>query len=69
MFNKGRQMADNKDDRGAQDRARVSGEERYELRYFAEKHGISTEQAQDLIDKHGNSRAELDAAAEELKRR
>ena len=60
-------MSDDTNDRGAQDRARVSGEQEYEVRYFAEKHGISVEQAQELIDRHGNSREKLDAAAERLK--
>lgn len=60
-------MADDTSNRGGQDRARVSGEESYEVRYFAEKHGISQDEAQRLIDQHGNSRDQLDAAAERLK--
>ncbi len=60
-------MSDDTNDRGAQDRSRVAGEQGYEVRYFAEKHGISVEQAQQLIDRHGNSRDELDAAAERIK--
>ena len=36
-------MTDDTNDRGAQDRARVSGEQEYEVRYFADKHGISVE--------------------------
>jgi len=60
-------MSDDKNDRGAQDRARVAGGEEYEVRYFADKHGISMEQAQELIDRHGNSRQELDEAARRLK--
>jgi hypothetical protein len=60
-------MPDDKSKQG-QDRDRVAGNEEYEVRYFAEKHGISTEQAQQLIDQHGNNRATLDAAAERLKR-
>ena len=60
-------MSDDTNDRGAQDRARVAGEQGYEVRYFAEKHSISVEQAQDLIDLHGNSREKLDAAAERLR--
>lgn len=59
-------MPDNKNDRGAQDRARVAGGETYEVRYFADKHGITEEQAQELIDRHGNSRDVLDKAAERL---
>jgi hypothetical protein len=60
-------MADNKQDVGAQDRSRVSGSEPYEVDYFARKHGISAEQARELIAKHGNDRETLDAAAEQLK--
>ncbi|GGD85017.1 hypothetical protein GCM10011515_00900 [Tsuneonella deserti] len=60
-------MSDDTNNRGAQDRARVAGGEGYEVRYFAEKHGISMEQAQELIDRHGNSREVLDQAAQRLK--
>ncbi|MGN6499076.1 MAG: DUF3606 domain-containing protein [Tsuneonella sp.] len=59
-------MPDDPNLQGAQDRSRVAGEQDYEVRYFADKHGISVEQAQQLIERHGNSRAELDAAAERL---
>lgn len=61
-------MADNKQNAGEPDRSRVSGSEDYEVRYFADKHGISMDQARDLIAKHGNQREELDAAAERLKK-
>ena len=60
-------MADDKNNQGAQDRSRVAGDEDYEVSYFANKHGISTEQAQGLIDKFGNSRETLDAEAQKLK--
>ena len=59
-------MSDDTTNRGGQDRSRVAGEQEYEVRYFAEKHGISVEQAQELIDRHGNSREKLDEAAERL---
>ena len=36
-------------DRGAQDRARVSAEEPYEVAYFAKKHGISEAKALEII--------------------
>lgn len=49
-------MSGNTKDRGEQDRARVAGGEPYEVRYLAEKHGISQQEAQRLIDQHGNSR-------------
>jgi hypothetical protein len=55
-------MPDDTNDRGGQDRARVSGEQEYEVRYFAEKHGLSIDEAQRLIDQHGNSREKLEAA-------
>jgi hypothetical protein len=60
-------MADDTNQRGGQDRSRVAGDQEYEVRYFAEKHGISQEQAQELIDRHGNNREELDRAAEQMK--
>lgn len=59
-------MADDKT-KQQQDRSRVAGDEDYEVRYFAEKHGITPEQAQKLIDEVGNSREALDAAAQRMK--
>ena len=59
-------MADDKTKQG-QDRNFVAGGEKYEVRHFAEKHGLSIEQAQELIDRVGNSREALDAAAQLLK--
>lgn len=55
-------MPDDTSNRGGQDRARVSGEEEYEARYFADTHGLSMDEAQRLIDQHGNSREKLEAA-------
>ena len=57
-------MPDDKSNQGAQDRARVSAEQPYEVSYFAKKHSISTEEARDIIKRHGPSRADCDAAAE-----
>ena len=63
-------MADEKTTGGRnQDRDRVAGGQEYEVEYFAGKHGITAEQARQLIKEHGNSRATLDAAAEKLKKR
>lgn len=59
-------MSDDKTQQG-RDRARVAGGEEYEVRYFADKHGISIEQAEQLIREHGNSREVLDAAAAKLR--
>ncbi|MDP1598526.1 DUF3606 domain-containing protein [Phenylobacterium sp.] len=60
-------MADDKNNRGEPDRSRVSGEEPYEVKYFAEKHGLSVAEAEKLIRDHGNDRATLDAAAARLR--
>ena len=60
-------MADNRNDRGGRDRSRVAAGQGYELSYFARKHGISRDQAKQLIAKVGNDRAKLNAAAEKLK--
>ncbi|MGY2737000.1 hemerythrin domain-containing protein [Sphingomonas sp. UYP23] len=55
-------MADDKGNSGARDRATVSGDETYEVDYFAKKHDLSREEAQGLIDRVGNSREALEAA-------
>ena len=60
-------MSADKSKRDGQDRARMSGSEGNELQYFARKHGISPQQARDLIHVVGIDRAKLDAAAEQLK--
>ncbi|EJU14601.1 hypothetical protein LH128_02909 [Sphingomonas sp. LH128] len=60
-------MADDKAKRGGGDRRTVAGGEGYEVSYFAGKHGISRDQAQDLINKIGNNRDKLNAAAAKLK--
>ncbi|KRB93247.1 DUF3606 domain-containing protein [Sphingomonas sp. Root720] len=61
-------MADSKTKRGAADRSKVAGGEGYEVSYFARKHGITKEQAQDLIKQVGNDRDKLNAAAAKLKK-
>ena len=60
-------MADDKSNVGGADRRTVAGGEPYEVSYFASKHGITSEQARELIDRVGNNREELDAAAQKLK--
>jgi hypothetical protein len=60
-------MTDNTSNRGSRDRSRVAAGQGYELAYFARKHGITQDQARQLIAKIGNDRAKLDAAAEKLK--
>jgi len=59
-------MADDKSKRGGADRRTVAGGEGYEVGYFAEKHGLTREQAQDLITRVGNDREKLDAEAEKI---
>jgi hypothetical protein len=60
-------MADNRSNRGSRDRDRVAAGQGYELSYFARKHGITRDQARQLIARIGNDRAKLNAAAEKLK--
>ena len=62
-------MADDKSKRGGADRRRVTGGEAYEVNYFANKHGITREQARNLIKKVGNNRDKLNAAARKLNKR
>jgi hypothetical protein len=61
-------MADNKSNRGGRARSRVAAGQAYELGYLARKHGISRDQARSLIERIGNDRARLNAAAEKLGR-
>ena len=60
-------MADDKSKRGGADRRRVAAGEGYEVNYFARKHGITKQEAEDLIKKVGNDREKLNAAAAKLK--
>ena len=56
-------MADDKTIVGARDRGRVPGSEEYEVRRFAERHGISTDEVRDLIARVGSSRDALEREA------
>jgi hypothetical protein len=56
-------MADDKSKVGQQDRSRASASEPYEVVYFAHKHGLSQDEARDIIKKHGPSRQACDKAA------
>jgi hypothetical protein len=60
-------MPDDKPKSDARDRDHDAGGHACEVEYFARKHGISVEQARQLINEHGNNRAMLDAAAEIMK--
>lgn len=59
-------MSDDKNNRGEPDRGRVAGDEPYEVEYFARKHGLSADQARELIGRFGNDRATLDREAGKL---
>jgi hypothetical protein len=58
-------MADDKGNRGPQDRSRISFREDYEVRYWTDKLGISREQLEDAVKKVGPS---VDAVEAELRR-
>ena len=60
-------MSDDKSSVDGRDRSQVSASDDYEVRYFADRHGISIEQAEQLIARHGNDRDTLDAAARQMK--
>src|SRR5262245_17830695 len=62
-------IADNKSKRGKGDRSKVAASEGYELYYFARKHQITPDQARKLIERIGNDRDKLNAAAGRLKKR
>lgn len=62
-------MTDDKSKRGGIDRKRVAAGEGYEVRYFARKHGLSRDEARELIKQIGNDREKLNAAAEKRKKR
>jgi hypothetical protein len=53
----------------ARDRNRVSSEEPYEVQYLAERTGISTRVARELIKRFGNDRRVLEKEALKLKAR
>jgi len=60
-------MPDDRTQRGAPDRNRVLGTENYEVEHFAKHHGLTHQQAYDLIATYGNSRKELVAAVSRMK--
>jgi hypothetical protein len=60
-------MSDDKSQVGGQDRSRVAAGQDYEVRDFAEANGISVEQAEQLIARHGNNREELEQAVRQMR--
>lgn len=55
-------MADDKSKRGAADRTRVAGSERYEVAHVATKTGKATAQVKAATSKSGPSRKKVEAA-------
>lgn len=49
------------------DRSRVAASDPSEVRYFANKHGLTSDQVLDLIREHGNDRKTLEAAVASIK--
>ncbi|RWC26355.1 DUF3606 domain-containing protein [Mesorhizobium sp.] len=59
-------MPDDKSKTDNRDRDRVSGDEEYEVGYFASKFGLTIPEARQLIAKHGNNRDTLEREAKAL---
>ena len=51
---------------GHGDREKAAGRQGYSVAYFARKHGITRQQAEELIARIGDDRDTLNAAAERL---
>jgi hypothetical protein len=60
-------MADNKSHVGEPDRSRVAAGEQYEVQHLAERTGLSTDEARDLIERFGNDRETLEREAKKLR--
>lgn len=61
-------MADDKSMVGGPDRAKVAGEERYEVEHFAQKHGLSPDEVREMIARVGNDRDALEREAAKARR-
>ncbi|MEO7223408.1 MAG: DUF3606 domain-containing protein [Devosia sp.] len=61
-------MADDKTFVGGQDRARVAGEEEYEVSAFAHRHGLTPDEVREMIERIGNDRDALEREAAKLHR-
>ena len=48
-------MADDRTNRGTQDRSRINMSEAYEVRYWTEKFGVSKEELQRAVERVGSS--------------
>lgn len=60
-------MAGNRSQVGEPDRERLAAAERYDVQHLAERHGISTDEARELIERFGTDREILDREAEKLR--
>jgi len=48
-------MADDRTNRGGQDRARINLHEDYEVRYWTKELGVSKDELARLVEQHGSS--------------
>ena len=62
-------MTDNKTKLDFRDRDRMSGEDEYEIDYFARALHLTPEEVRYLIRRHGNDRAMLEREAKKPQRR
>jgi hypothetical protein len=60
------EMSDNKE-KQTQDRKLVARGEKYEVAYFAKKHGLAAKDAKRIIEAHGPDRDAADKAAQRFK--
>lgn len=58
-------MADDKKNRGAQDRARINTSEEYEIRYWTQQLGVSSQKLNETVQKVGNSAAAVRKALQQ----
>jgi 3-oxoacyl-[acyl-carrier-protein] synthase III len=58
-------MADDKTNRGAQDRARINTNEEYEIRYWTQQLGVSSQKLNETVQKVGNSAAAVRKALQQ----
>ena len=60
-------MPDDNSHIGEVQRTHLPGGERYEVERFASRHGISTTEARELIDRLGHDREALERAVQQLR--
>lgn len=63
-----RKSGDDKTKRDGRDSAKVSATEPYEVKYFARKHGLSADEARDIIKAAGSDRKKANKLAESRSR-